>query len=319
MDQPETDVLAPHRSPRPQFHIGAVFPQTEIGSDPAGLHDFAQAAESLGFSHILAYDHVVGAHPRALGDRTVPYSHESAFHEPLTLFSLLAGCTSRIGLMTGVIIAPQRQTVLLAKQAANVDVYSQGRLRLGLGVGYLAHEYDALGIDFHARGARFEEQIGLLRRLWSEPLVTHRGPWETIVDAGLNPLPVQRPLPIYVGGASPAALKRAARLGDGYLAVMTPPDASAVLDTLAGALAQSGRDPESLPVQNVMMIGDTLDGRRRTWDEAAEEVALWRAAGLAGISLHTIGLGLAGPDAHIATLRRLADLCGLDGAAPSHW
>ena len=319
MHQAQTDAGGPERSLRPQFHIGTVFPQTEIGLDPAGLRDFAQAAESLGFSHILAYDHVVGAHPRTFGGRTIPYSHESTFHEPLTLFSFLAGCTSRIGLMTGVIIAPQRQTALLAKQAANADVYSNGRLRLGLGVGYLAHEYEALGIDFHARGARFDEQICLLRRLWTEPLVTHVGQWETIVDAGLNPLPIQRPIPIYVGGSSSAALKRAARLGDGYLAVMTPLDAPPVLDGLAAALAAVERDPASLPVQNVMMIGDTLDGRRRTWDEAAQEVAMWRAAGLAGISLHTIGLGLAGPDAHIAALRRLADMCGLDGAAPSHW
>jgi len=319
MNKATADAQRPERPSRAQFHIGVVFPQTEIGLDPSGLCDFAQAAESLGFSHILAYDHVVGAHARALGGRKIPYSHESQFHEPLTLFSFLAGCTHRIGLMTGVVIAPQRQTALLAKQVANVDVYSGGRLRLGLGVGYLAHEYEALGMDFRARGVRFDEQICLLRRLWTEPLVTHQGRWETIADAGLNPLPVQRPVPIYVGGASSAALKRAARLGDGYLAVLTPQEAPPVLDALAAALAEVGRDAASLPVQNIAMIGDTLDGRRRTWDEAAAEIAIWRAAGLAGISLHTIGLGLAGPEPHIAALRRLADICGLDGSAPSHW
>src|ERR1700738_4753914 len=184
--------------------IGTVFPQTEIGSDPVGVRDYAQAVEGMGFTHILAYDHVLGAHPQGRGP--MPYTHLSNFHEPLVLFGYLAGITKSVELATGVIILGQRQTVLVAKQAVEVDVLTGGRLRLGVGIGWNEVEYQALGEDFHNRGRRIEEQVEVLRKLTSEPVVEFRGKWHTIDRAGLNPLPVQRPIPIWFGGSAEAAI-----------------------------------------------------------------------------------------------------------------
>ena len=150
------------------MEIGAVFPQSEIGSDPAVIKDFAQAAESLGYSHLVVYDHVLGAVPEREPRLTGPYTHETSFHEPFVLFGFLAAHTQRLGLMTGIIILPQRQTALVAKQAAEVDILSGGRLRLGIGTGWNYVEYDALNENFHNRGKRQEEQVDLLRKLWTD-------------------------------------------------------------------------------------------------------------------------------------------------------
>src|SRR5512137_2111492 len=197
--------------------IGLVFPQTEIGSDPAAIRDYAQTAEGLGFSHLLAYDHVLGANPDRPGGWSGTYTHLSPFHEVFVLLSYLAGLTTRLGLVTGIVILPQRQTALVAKQAASLDVLSGGRLRLGVGLGWNAVEYACLNENFHSRGKRIEEQVALMRRLWTEPLVNFQGRWHNIVDAGLNPLPVQRPIPVWFGGTAEAALRRIARLADGWI------------------------------------------------------------------------------------------------------
>ena len=202
------------------MRIGVVFPQTEIGSDPAVIKDYAQTAEGLGYTHILAYDHVIGANLASRPGWQPPYSHLDTFHEPFVLYGYLAGLTKTIDLTTGIIILPQRQTVLVAKQAATVDVFSGGRLRFGIGIGWNPVEYEALGQDFKNRGQRSEEQVELLRQLWTRELVTFHGRWHTVIDAGINPLPIQRPIPIWFGGTDDRALRRLARLGDGWFPLM---------------------------------------------------------------------------------------------------
>ena len=201
------------------MQFGVVFPQTQLGADPHVLRDFVQAVEGMGYHHLLAYDHVLGANPDRPGwDGRRPYTYNDMFHEPFTLFSWMAAFTRRIGFMTGVLILPQRQTALVAKQAAQVDLLSGGRLRLGIGVGWNEVEYTCLGEDFSTRGARVEEQMHILRQLWTRDLVNIRGRFDTIDDAGINPLPPQQPIPIWIGGTADVVLRRAARLSDGYIA-----------------------------------------------------------------------------------------------------
>ena len=219
--------------------FGAVFPQTQLGDDPIAIRDFVQAAEGLGYHHLLAYDHVLGANPQRGGWQAGnPYTYKDMFHEPLTLFAYLAGLTETIGLMTGVLILPQRQTALVAKQAAQVDVLSGGRLRLGVGIGWNAVEYTSLGCDFRTRGARIEEQIAVLRALWTRDLVTFDGRFDQIDDAGINPLPIQRPIPIWIGGTADVVLRRAARMSDGWVAHSWPPSEAQKLTERYWALAE---------------------------------------------------------------------------------
>ncbi len=196
--------------------LGAVFPQTEIGADPGGVREFAQAVQELGFDHLLAYDHVLGADDARHPDLVGPYRAEHMFHEILVLFGYLAGVAPGLELVTGVVITGQRQTALLAKQAAEIDVLTGGRFRLGLGIGWNPVEYEALGMNFHDRGRRLEEQIDLMRRLWTEPVIDYDGRWHKVTAAGINPLPVQRPIPIWIGGSAERALRRTALLADGY-------------------------------------------------------------------------------------------------------
>jgi probable F420-dependent oxidoreductase len=196
--------------------IGAIFPTTEIGTDPAAIRDWAQAAEGLGMSHVITYDHVLGAvHAGREPKLSGPYTERDAFHEPLVLFAWLAAHTRRLELATGVLILPQRQTALVAKQAAELDLLSEGRLRLGVGTGWNHVEYTALGVPFEERGKRFDEQVELLRRLWREPVIDLRGSYHRVDRAGILPLP-KRPIPIWFGGFTPTAFRRAARSGDGF-------------------------------------------------------------------------------------------------------
>lgn len=205
--------------------FGVVFPQNQLGDDPIVIRDYVQAAEEMGYHHLLAYDHVLGANPEREGWKEgYPYTHKDMFHEPFTLFAYLAGLTETINFMTGVLILPQRQTALVAKQAAQVDVLSNGRLRLGIGVGWNEVEYNSLGYDFKTRGARIEEQIVILRELWTQPLVRIEGEFDTIDDAGINPLPRQQPIPLWIGGTADVVLQRAARISDGWLAHAASPE-----------------------------------------------------------------------------------------------
>jgi len=237
--------------------IGVVLPQTEIGNDPGAIKAYAEAVEDMGFTHILVFDHVLGANPERPGGWKGPYTYRHAFHEPFVLFGFLAAATRRVGLVTGIVILPQRQTALVAKQAAAVDVLSGGRLRLGVGVGWNPVEFEALGEDFHTRGRRVEEQVQVMRALWTKELVTFTGAYHRIPDAGLNPLPVQRPIPVWMGGESPVVLRRAARLADGWITLQTfrpGPAAQQTIDGLHAHVREAGRDPAKLTSTNQLAI-----------------------------------------------------------------
>src|SRR5882724_13225834 len=226
------------------MQLGVIFPQTEIGADPKAVRDFAQAAEEIGYDHLIVFDHVLGADMTHYPGWQGTYTKEHMFHEPLVLYGYLAAVTQRLELVTAVIILGQRQTALVAKQAAEVDVLSGGRLRLGIGIGWNYVEYDALGKDFRTRGRRGEEQVEVLRKLWTQPLVTHKTPEHVIDNAGINPLPVRRPIPIWFGGAAEPVLRRAARIGDGWMPAGRPPDdrMKGYVDHLDGYLAEAGRN-----------------------------------------------------------------------------
>jgi probable F420-dependent oxidoreductase len=290
------------------MRIGVVFPQTEFGSDPGAIREYAQTAEALGYTHILAYDHVIGANPDRPGGWRGPYTYQSAFHEPFVLYSFMAALTEKIEFVTGILILPQRETVLVAKQAAALDVLSNGRLRLGVGVGWNKVEYIALNQDFHTRGKRQEEQVELLRLLWTRELVSYLGRWHTIPDAGLNPLPVQRPIPIWFGGYNDTLLRRVAKMGDGWLpGHRTAADAEADLARLDGYLAENGRSRQDIGLE------PRLNYKDNNLDSLAQTMADWQAVGATHISLNTMGAGLTKPDQHIAAIQEIAPL--LDGAA----
>jgi probable F420-dependent oxidoreductase len=279
--------------------IGVTFPQTEFGSDPIAVRDYAQTAEGLGFTHILAYDHVLGANPDRPGGWKGVYTYQSAFLEPFVLFSYMAAVTQKMGFITGILILPQRQTALVAKQAATLDVLSGGRFRLGVGLGWNTVEYAALNEDFHTRGRRIEEQVDLLRRLWTEPLVTFEGQWHTMPDAGLNPLPVQRPIPIWFGGHADPVLRRVARMGDGWLPP-TPADAQPKLEQLDRYLAEAGRSRADIGIEPRLAYGA---GDPAVWHSLMQG---WREVGATHLSLNTMGSGFTTPDAHLAALRTFA-------------
>jgi probable F420-dependent oxidoreductase len=286
------------------MQIGVVLPQTEIGADVAAVRAYGQGVEELGFRHILAYDHVLGADPAVHEGWSGPYDLHSTFHEPLVLFGYLAAVTS-LELVTGIVIAPQRQTPLVAKQAAEVDLLSDGRLRLGVGLGWNAVEYEALGQDFTTRGRRLEEQIGLLRRLWTESSVTFSGEFDHVRGAGLAPLPVQRPIPIWIGGQSPPAYRRMGRLADGWFPQMSPgPRLDAAMRMVADGAIEAGRAPEDLG----------MEGRAR-WtgdaDDLMERAARWRDAGATHLAINTMNAGLATVDDHLAALAAAADALDL--------
>jgi probable F420-dependent oxidoreductase len=282
-----------------------VFPQTEIGADAGAVRAYAQQVEELGFTHVLAYDHVLGADPAVHQGWNGPYDISTTFHEPLVLFGYLAALTS-LELVTGIIILPQRQTALVAKQAAEVDLLTGGRFRLGIGLGWNAVEYEALGKSFADRGDRMTEQVTLLRRLWTERTVTHAGSYERVTGAGLAPLPVQQPIPVWFGAQSRRAYLRTGQLGDGWFPQVPPgprlDEAKSIVDQAA---TEAGRDPAKLG----------MEGRVSWRDGGAEQVAQragsWRDAGASHVSVNTMGAGLASVDDHLAALAAVAAALGL--------
>jgi len=282
--------------------IGVVFPQTEIGEDPAMIRDYAQAVEAMGYTHILAFDSVIGASPDRPGGWDSQYDYRHAFHEPFALFAFCAAVTRRIELVTGVLILPQRQTTLVAKQAAEVDVLSGGRLRLGIGVGWNPVEFEALGENIHDRGKRVEEQLEVMRLLWTRELVTYEGRWHRVPDAGIKPLPVQRPIPVWMGGESEAVLRRAARLADGWITLQTfrpGPAAQQTIDRLHGLVREAGREPAAFGIEGRVALAQVPPA------EWAKELAAWRAMrGITHLCVNTMGLGLPGPEEHVRTLER---------------
>ncbi len=282
--------------------IGVVYPQTEFGSDPLAVRDYAQAAEGLGYAHVVAYDHVLGANPDRPGGWNGPYTYQTPFQEVFVLLTYMAAFTRKLGLAPGILILPQRQTALVAKQAATLDVLSGGRLRLGVGLGWNEVEYTALGEDFHNRGRRIEEQVQLLRLLWSQPLVSFSGKWHTIPDAGLNPLPVQRPIPLWLGGQADPAIRRAAQIGDGWMLNYRAADAARQpLEKFKQYLGEAGRRPDSVGIEARLYYGD---GNARLWSAAIQD---WLALGVTQFSLNTMGCGFTAPSAHLTALRTFAD------------
>ena len=283
------------------MRIGVVFPQTEIGADAGAVRAYAEHVEGLGFTHLLAYDHVVGADPNVHAGWDGPYDLHNTFHEPLVTFGYLAAVTTSLELVTGILILPQRQTVLVAKQAAEVDLLSGGRLRLGIGLGWNAVEYEALGEDFSNRGKRSEEQVDLMRTLWTEQTVTYHGTYHQVTGAGLAPLPIQRPIPVWFGASSPRACRRAGRLGNGWFPMVGPgPKLELALQEVAQAAREAGRDPAQIAMEG-----------RVSWngndDDLAGGLRVWADAGASHLSINTMGAGLASVDDHLRALTSAAE------------
>jgi probable F420-dependent oxidoreductase len=285
------------------MEIGAVLSQNELGADVGGLRAYAQAVQDLGYDFLVTADHAVGSDPAAYPDLERVYPIDNILHEPFALFAYLAAAAPRLGLLTSVIILPQRQTALAAKQAAEVDLLTGGRFRFGVGIGWNAVEYEALGQRFDQRGRRLTEQVGLLRRLWTEPALSFEGEFDTITGAGLAPLPVQRPIPIWMGGASDAAYRRMGRLADGWFPQVRPgDDLDHALDVIRTAASDAGRDPDAIGMEG-----------RAAWspddpDRFVRQVQRWRDASATHLGIDTMRLGLTTVDAHLAALAKAAQL-----------
>lgn len=294
------------------IQIGALFPQNDFPLDREAIKDFAQSAEQIGYDHILVYDHVLGANTdrpdRAKG---FVYNHKDPFHEPFVLFGYFAAVTHKVGLCTGVIILPQRQTALVAKQAASLDFLSGGRLRLGVGIGWNAVEFEALGEDFQNRAPRVVEQIRLMRRLWTKPLVTFEGKYHRVTDAGLLPLPVQRPIPVWMGGAQnpnldeknvDRVLRRMGRLADGWILTGRPTEeAGRRFKRLLEHAKAAGRDTSMIGFEGAVNYGD---GNPDAW---REQFNSWKAIGATHITFQTRGNGFKTATQHVDALRKLKE------------
>jgi probable F420-dependent oxidoreductase len=293
------------------MQVGAVFPQLEIGTEPDALAMYARTVEGLGYDHLVIFDHVLGADANRPGGWTGVYDHRSMFHEPFVLYGYLAALTTRLRLATAVIVLPQRQTALVAKQAAEVDVLSHGRLTLGVGIGWNTVEYEALDESFTNRGRRIEEQIAVLRALWTQEVVDFKGRWHRIDRAGLNPLPVQRPIPIWMGGGwdrqkraivEPAA-RRIARIADGWFThIPANDDGRAGMEAFRRLVEQEGRDPATFPVEARLPAAKS---GAEEWKRGIEAV---RQMGMTSVELNTMGAGYRSMDEHLDALRRFREL-----------
>jgi probable F420-dependent oxidoreductase len=284
------------------MEIGVIFPQTEVGGDLGAVRAIGQAVDELGYSHLAAYDHVLGGDTAVLGELGGPYTIDDPFREPLTMFAYLAGCTN-LAFATSILIGPQRQTALLAKQAAEVDLLCGGRFRLGLGIGWNKLEYDALGAQFDKRADLLEEQVAVLRALWTQRSVTFEGRFHHIRAAGLAPLPLQRPIPIWIGGYAPAALRRVGRVADGWFPMVRPGGGlEKAIETIGEGAAEAGRDLSKLKFEG------RLEYATRDHDKIAEHARRWNEAGATHLSLSTMRAGLATIDDHIAAFAEMAQV-----------
>jgi len=282
------------------MEISALYPTRDIGTDPARIRDWAQAAEDLGFSHIEVPDHVFGATAR---DGWTPrYNEQDPFHETFVTLGFLAAVTRTIRLTSGVLILPQRQTGVVAKQAAEVDVLCEGRLRLGVGVGWNFVEYQALGTDWKTRGARQAEQIEVLKRLWTDDLVTFKGRFHDLYEVNITPPPVQRPIPIWFGGDSEPVIRRAARYGDGWMPILTPDEqAESKLAMLREQLTTFGRDPEAFGIEGWLRMYEADP------DQWAAGVEGWRRLGADIVMLYPM-YRTPDFDEQIETLRKFKEI-----------
>lgn len=276
------------------MEFGAVFPHNEIGTDPGAIRAYAQGVEAMGATHLLIYDHVLGADPDRPGGWKGPYDKRVAFHEPFTTFAFIAAVTERIELTTAVLILPQRQTALVAKQAAELALLSGNRLRLGVGTGWNEVEYEALNEDFHTRGRRQAEQVELLRRLWEEDSFTFEGEFHTVTAAGINPRP-DRPIPIWFGGSAPALLERCGRLGEGWIPLMGPNDAARQsIDTIARHRETAGRSMADFGIQAQAQY---RGGDAERWQAHAGK---WRDLGATHLAIATHNADSTDVDGHLA-------------------
>ncbi|HEY3107212.1 MAG TPA: LLM class F420-dependent oxidoreductase [Chloroflexota bacterium] len=277
------------------MHTGAVLGQNEVG-DAGAIRAYAQAVQELGYDFLVTADHVVGADPAAYPELERVYPIASVLHEPLTLYAFIAGVAPRLGLLSSVVILPQRQTVLAAKQAAEIDLLTGGKFRFGVGIGWNPIEFQALNENFKNRARRFEEQVEVMRRLWTEPVVTFEGRYHSLRAAGINPRPVQRPVPIWIGAAAEPAVRRACAIGDGYLP-LRPLDGGweATIEKVDGWLREAGRDRRSFGLEG------RLDAGAGGPDEWGGTVEMWRRFGASHLS---VGAGGGSVDAQIERLRQ---------------
>ncbi len=276
--------------------FGVVFPQTEIGDDPDDIAKFAVAVEELGYAHVLAYEHVLGASTASRPNWSGPYTSESMFHEPFVLFGFLSAVVQKLEFVTGIVILPQRQTALVAKQAACLDVISRGRFRLGIGTGWNEVEFECLGENFHNRGKRSEEQIDLMRRLWAEPTITYNGKWHTIPDAGLNPLPINKNIPIWLGGTAPQVIDRVARIGDGWFPFFNPNLANQIAEIHEKATAL-GRSVDDIGIESILPLGGMGQSELDRVKSCAD-------MGVTHLSFVTMSQGFKNVDEHIDAIKR---------------
>jgi len=293
------------------MQFGVSLPIVDFGDDLVAVRDFVQAADDLGYNHVRILDHVLGADPQFHPEvEHFPYTHKTYIHEPFTLMGYLAAITKKLQLVTGILILPQRQTALVAKQAAEVDVLSGGRLRLGIGVGWNPVEYEALGEDFHNRGRRCEEQIELLRQLWTQEVVNFQGRWHSITHAGLNPLPVQRPIPVWIGAGrsvspipSERSLRRIGRMGDGWFPMFGIGDEGRqAIGRMRGYAKEAGRDPASVGIEGRVTVANQGP------EEWVAEAKAWQEMGASHVSVGTGGAGFTSPDQHIEAIRRVKEV-----------
>jgi probable F420-dependent oxidoreductase len=282
------------------MQLGAVLPQAEIPVDASAIRDYAQAVQDLGFDFLVTSDHVLGADPAGHPGWSRPQTHKSIVHEPFVLFGFIAGAAPKLGFVSSVVILPQRQAALVAKQAAEVDVLCGGKLRLGVGIGWNAVEFEALGVPFGRRARIFEEQVSLMRRLWCEESMSFGGEFHTVTAAAIAPLPIQRPIPIWVGASAPAAVKRATRIADGYLPLQPITGSGGweqTMELVDGWLREAGRDRSSFGIEARL---NTAEGTPDDWQQTVEA---WRGRGATHLSVGTAGAGLGSLDQHIERLR----------------
>ncbi len=284
------------------MQLGAVLPHNEIGTDPGAMKAYAQGVEALGFSHVLLYDHVLGADRNRPGGFEGPYDKDVAFHEPLTTFAFIAAVTETLEMVTNVLVLPQRQTALVAKQAAQVAILSNNRLRLGVGTGWNQVEYEALDVPFAKRGKRQAEQVELLRLLWGEDVLDFTGDFHRVNLASINPRPSQ-PIPVWFGGAAPALIERAARLGDGWMPLGGPGEASAqIIAALRTAREAAGKPWDGFGIQAQAMFAG---GDPERWRKHADR---WRALGATHLAVRSDSADLTDVDAHLRAIETYRDV-----------
>jgi probable F420-dependent oxidoreductase len=296
---------------RKVMRLGAVFPNNAVGTDPGAIREFAQGIEDMGLRHMTVYDHVIGFDAAAYDGSglRVPY-REHIYNEPFTLFGYLAGLTKKLELVTGVLVVTQRQTALIAKQAAQIDVLSGGRLRLGLGTGWSLPEYEALNVPWERRGDRLEEQIRLLRELWTKPVIRFAGEFHTVSSGGINPLPARRPIPLWLGGVSDRVIRRVATMADGWMPLFTERgsrrgqtaiEPEEAMERLHGFAINVGRDPSEIGIDCRITFQES------TPEDWRSQYETYRGLGASHITLVTVDSSLISADAHLNAIKRMKD------------